>query len=879
MNQKVTHTILLILFSTFVVYNNSYAQTNSDEFKISNGYIDLSNFNLEQNRFVLKGEWDFCKNKLYSPSDFRIANNKELQEVPGLWENLHPKNKQKGFGYGTYRLQFKADSKYRLLSINFNKVQNAYKLWINDSLYTETGIVGTNKKEMTPNWSSKNYVFKNRQPVNEIVIQISNFYHKKGGMEHSPYIGTPEKIENYSWQTLSLDHFIIGLLLIMAIYHFGLFMIKPDEWSVLFFGLTMFSSVMFKLTVGEIAMTAFFPDFSWILLVKMNYIGNFMRVLFFALFIGSLFKTKFRKKTMYATAFFSVIMSIFIAVSPVSIFTHTLYIFLLYAVVIIFFFVGVSVHAVIHKKSGALYSLIGTGILMFAVVNDVVKEILLLNSPSLTTYGLFAFVLLQAYMLSFRSSKSYRTLAKLTKRLLTLTKIKDELLANTNPGPDGPLLTVAKNINVHKALAIANLTGKWQIVAEYMNGKITDVPTKKFLDFENPSKQDYDSVLIHKTIQTKEIQGKRKDEEKGCSTLCVPVTKDNEIISLLYVENSEDYGIFDENNKLILNLLVPQLSVIAQNSKVFDDLAKFNQSLEDTVEERTEEIIQQSEELKNQKEEIEKQNKIINKTYKEIELQNTQISDSINYAQTIQRSVFPSDKKISKSFPNNYIFFKPKDKLSGDFYWTATTNNEGEKYTLFAVADATGHGVPGALMAIIGDSLLNSAVYEKGLYKPSEIIKFLNEELIKRLEKENSDKFESDGINIGVFACNKATQKGFYSGAHQHLYIVNDENLTEYKGSSKTCGMLQIKNTALEFKEYEFDLKKGDNIYLSTDGYSKQIQPSGQKKFTCKDFKKLVVSISQKNHDEQQNILNETLSKIKGTNSQTDDILIAAIKI
>ena len=479
---------------------------------------------------------------------------------------------------------------------------------------------------MTPNWSSKNYIFKNKQPANEIVIQISNFYHKKGGIEHSPYIGTPKKIENYSWQTLAFDYFIIGLLLIMAIYHFGLFIVKPNEWSVLFFGLTMLSSVVFKLTIGELPLIVFIPDFNWILLVKMNYIGNYTRVLFFALFIGTLFNTKFRNKTMYAAAGFSAVMSIFIAVSPVCIFTHTLYIFLLYALIIIVFFVGVSIHAVMKKKTGALYSLIGTGILLLAVVNDVLKEILLLNTPSLTTYGLFIFVLMQAYMLSFRTSNSYKILEKLTKRLLTLTKIKDELLANSTPGPQVPLLTVAGNINAHKAMVIANLTGKWQIVAEYMNGKITAVPKKKFLNFDNSSNKNYDSEIIQKTIQTKEAQeNKQTTKNPGSSIICVPITKDDTIISLLYAQNSKEYGVFDEENKLVLDLLIPQLSVIAQNTKAFNELAKFNESLEETVQERTEEIMQQSEELRSQKDEIEKQNKIIDKTYKEIEFQNSQI--------------------------------------------------------------------------------------------------------------------------------------------------------------------------------------------------------------------------------------------------------------
>jgi serine phosphatase RsbU (regulator of sigma subunit) len=870
-----------VLFGLFLRPDISHAQ-------ISEGYIDLSSHNFAKDNYTLSGSWEFYRKALLTPADIHKGFHKEKKEyfsVPGLWENMQKEKLQNGMGYGTYRVRFKVNSSIPLLSLNLNKVQNAYKLWINDSLYAEVGQVGKSRDEMQPKWFSRNYTFRNQQPENEIVLQVSNFYHKKGGLEHSPYIGLPDKIEKSSWRTLGFDHFIMGLLLIMAVYHFGLFLLKRNEWTVLFFGLLTLSSVLFTLTVGEIAISYFIPDFSWEFLVKINYISNYARALFFGVFIGFLFPTKFRYKIMSWAAGFALIMILFTLFTPARIYSHTLVVFLAYVVLVVLFFVGVTVDAVIKKKQGAVYSLLGTAVLFAAIINDVVKELFLINTPSTTTYGLFLFVLLQADMLAYRSTASFKELSKLTARLLTLTKIKDELLANNSLEPHRPLQVIARNINAGHAMAVIKQNDEWRVVAEYFNGKILTQKSNNVLDFNKTDNYTADYDLIKSALESKRIRfrykpaGRKSMHKNGryFVKVCMPITKGTDIISLFYAENSEPYQAFDYETERLLSLIKPQLSVITQNALAFSRLEKFNADLEETVRERTEEIIQQSEELRAQKEEIEAKNTILDEAAKEISQQNSHISDSINYAKRIQQALFPTDKELKQAFPDSYVFFKPKDVLSGDFYWTGIIETQGKTYSILAVADATGHGVPGALMSVIGDNLLSAAVYEKGFYKPSDIISYLDKELTERLDKAHSNQFEADGINIGVFSYNEDEGTGLYSGAYHPLYLTQKGELKQFKGRNKSAGIPRPESLkVLSYFDHELAINEG-TLYLCSDGYIKQISDVNVGKFTRKDFKSFLKYVSRIPFGKQKEQFEKQFQAVKGQQEQTDDVLIAAV--
>lgn len=857
--------------------------------QVSEGYIDLRAHNFFESNHTLKGQWEYYDSLLLSPKQIASGDFREQKTffpVPGLWNNKDTSFFNSGMGFATYRLRFKTDTQISVLSININKVQNAYKLWINDSLYAHEGKVGRNRDKSEPVWKSRNYSFLNRSSGNEIVLQVSNFYHKKGGLEHAPYVGLPEKTERSSWQILGFDHFIMGLLLIMGIYHFGLFILKRNEWGVLFFGFLTLTTVVFSLTAGEIALTYFLPDFNWEILVKTNYVSNYARVLFFGLFIGGIFPAKARRKILNWAAGFAAVMILFIVFTPARIYTHTLPVFFGFVLFMVVFFTGVTVKATFRKKQGAVYSLIGTFVLLAAIINDVVKEIFLINMPSTATYGLFVFVLLQADMLAFRSVASFKELKKLTGRLLSVTKIKDELLSNNSSEPRQPLRVIARNINARYALAvIVQKDDQWQVIGEYFNGKLINPGDENYLDFEKRTNYDVDYDLIYSAIDNMRMRCRyvsaggntNKKTKHFFNKVCMPVTKGNEVISLFYAENRLPFEPFGEETERILNLIRPQLSVITQNALAFDRLEQFNRGLEETVREHTEEIIQQSEELRAQKEEIEAKNNILDEAAKELSLQNTHISDSINYARRIQQSLFPAEKEMKEAFDDTFVFFKPRDVLSGDFYWSGISEQGRESHSVLAVADATGHGVPGALMSVIGDNLISAAVYEKGLYKPSAIIDYLDKELIERLDKKHSKQFENDGINIGVLSYNKRQKKILYSGAYHPLYITQSGEIKKYKGRNRTAGMSFPETIkAMSYFDHEIYIDKG-TLYLCSDGFIKQIADAEQKKFTRKDFSAFLVEISQVPFSRRKQKFEEKFEMIKGSSEQTDDVLVVAL--
>lgn len=858
--------------------------------QVKQGYIDLSTHNFQKSNVKLTGKWQFFRTQLLTPEDIKRSSaerNPELMTVPGLWNNMQTETFKKGMGYGTYYLRFKADSQIPMLAVNFNKVQNAYKLWINDSLYAAEGIVGPDRESSQATWKSRNYTFLN-QGENEIVLQVSNFYHKKGGLEHAPYVGIPSKVERNSWLILGFDHIIMGLLLIMAVYHFGLFALKRNEWSVLFFGLLTLSSVLFTMTVGEIGITYFIPNFDWEWLVKFNYISNYTRVLFFGLFIGFLFPSAFRKKLMIWVSGFVTIMVLFILVMPARIYSHSLHIFLFYAFALIAYFVGVTIQAVINKQRGALFSLIGTGILFAAVVNDVLKELLLLNSPSTATYGLFIFVLLQADMLAFRSADSFRRLNKLTDRLLTLARIKDELLTQNTMEAERPLYVIAHNINACHALAYIFIKGRWIKTAEYFSGKIISSGNEiEEIDFDNPPNNDVDFELIRSALETKRTSYRYaartkkeiKQRGKAFSKVCMPVNKGTDIISLFYAQNIMPDKYFDEEHKLLLELLKPQLSVITQNALVFSALEQFNKELEEIVHERTEEITQQSEELRTQRDEIEEKNRVLNTATEELRIQTANISDSINYARRIQQSLFPTKEELREAFPESYIFFLPREALSGDFYWTGITQDNSKRYALMAVADATGHGVPGALMAIVGDNLISAAVYEKNMYRPADILNYIDTHLFQDLGKQESDMFDADSITLGILAWHEETRTALYAGAYQPLYINTKGELNIYKGVNRPAGIrhrTHIKKA--EYFDHEILIDQG-TLFLCTDGFLNQLTDEEIERFKRKDFRELLSQTAAMPFNKQADHLRLVFEKLKGRRTQTDDVLIAAINI
>jgi serine phosphatase RsbU (regulator of sigma subunit) len=256
----------------------------------------------------------------------------------------------------------------------------------------------------------------------------------------------------------------------------------------------------------------------------------------------------------------------------------------------------------------------------------------------------------------------------------------------------------------------------------------------------------------------------------------------------------------------------------------------------------------------------------------EIEVQKQEIMDSILYAQRIQKAVLPSPEEIRKILPENFILFLPRDIVSGDFYWMTRK----DEYSVFAAADCTGHGVPGAFMSMLGVSFLNEIVNESEKLKANLILEQLRR-LVKTTLSQSYNAETKDGMDIALCILNNKTKQLQYAGAFNPLYLIRDNNLMEIKGDRMPIGIYHYNET--DFTNNEIQLQKNDCLYIFSDGYVDQFGGKSGKKMLTKNLKETLLRIHKQPMQEQKDILNETLDQWKGDYKQVDDILIMGLRI
>lgn len=276
--------------------------------------------------------------------------------------------------------------------------------------------------------------------------------------------------------------------------------------------------------------------------------------------------------------------------------------------------------------------------------------------------------------------------------------------------------------------------------------------------------------------------------------------------------------------------------------------------------------------LKNQ--EIEKQKAIIDKAFQELSEKSKDITDSIKYAKRIQKAIFPSYSQFSVLLPESFVFFKPKDIVSGDFYWIEEAGNS----VYFAVVDCTGHGVPGAFMSIVGFNLLNKAVHENKCDTPADVLNQVNLYLTETLKQREEENAVKDGMELSICKWNKRTNELTYAGANTIIYKISDGVLEIIKGDKQPIGNFYGE----ELKPYSninVEIKKGDCIYLFSDGYADQFGGDKGKKYKYKKLEEFLQLHSSKSMGEQRKALNDEFVKWKGNLEQVDDVCLLGIKI
>ncbi|MGE0078378.1 MAG: tetratricopeptide repeat protein [Bacteroidales bacterium] len=400
----------------------------------------------------------------------------------------------------------------------------------------------------------------------------------------------------------------------------------------------------------------------------------------------------------------------------------------------------------------------------------------------------------------------------------------------------------------------------------------------------------YDSALFYYTLASNfkdsVLNEKNTRHISTIQTIYETEKKENEIKLLTQEQELKQKELKRQNilkNGLLIGLILTILIIISiyqafitkkKTNKLLSRQIEEIETQNIRLEEQKQEIETQKEEIVRNKNFIEQKNTNLEEAYKIIENYIEKITDSIRYAERIQESIQPNVGLVKDIFADSFIYNKPKDIVSGDFYWMITS---GKKVYL-ALSDCTGHGVPGAFMSIIGIDLLNQAVNLHHYFKPDQIIAFLNEQLIKRLRKSETEHVLKDSMDIAVCIFDKETYKLDYTGALIPLFVQSNGALNEIKPDYITLGT-SFEEEQKSFTINSFKLIAGDWIYLSSDGYFDQLGGDQNKKYMRSRFRQIISQIHHLPGHEQKAVIEKEYLQWMGKNEQIDDVLVWGIKI
>lgn len=320
-------------------------------------------------------------------------------------------------------------------------------------------------------------------------------------------------------------------------------------------------------------------------------------------------------------------------------------------------------------------------------------------------------------------------------------------------------------------------------------------------------------------------------------------TKDKKIGVLTVQSFTKDA--YSEYQVNILRNLALSIAIALDNASLYENL-------EEKVKERTEEVFKQ---------------KAI------IEEKNKDITDSIKYAKKIQQALMPDPDLLKSVFAESFVYYRPKDIVSGDFYWIEKFTDD---VTVFAAADCTGHGVPGAFMSLICNDLMSQVIKDQNVTTPGQALTILDDRLRAMLNK-SSDHSSNDGMDIALCAYFPKQRILQFAGAHRPLLLIRNGELIEYKPSKHSIGGYISGNKM--FEDHTIQLHEGDSIYVLTDGYSDQFGGQNGKKFKFKKLQKLIQSISHMGMAEQHDLLEEAFISWRGRHEQVDDVCVIGVKI
>jgi signal transduction histidine kinase len=425
--------IIYILLSLLLSACSSITVESSNKPRAIDGVLDLTDWDWDQDGVIsLDGEWEFYWNKLLFPDDFQemdLTKTKNLIILPRAWNKYSiDGEKLSANGYATYRLVIN-NLGDRILGIKIPRIFTSYDLWINGELVGSSGKIGTNSKEMIPQYLPQINYLRSQTNTMELVIQVANFKHRSGGILESIKIGPASQITEIRIRNLTQDLTLFGSLFIIGFYHITLFVFRTKDKSTLFFGIFSMLISARTLLVGEIFFIHLFPNFSWEITHKVQTLAYYLGVPLVVLFMKSSFPRDISVKVNNFVQIVGAIFASLVLLTPARIFTIFNPIYQIFSLVVISYLIYIVILTCYRKREGAFLIGLGVLILILFSINDILfLSIILADSDNhilrnfitrgnLSSWGLLVFVYTQSLVLAKRFSKSFAEVELLTGRL------------------------------------------------------------------------------------------------------------------------------------------------------------------------------------------------------------------------------------------------------------------------------------------------------------------------------------------------------------------------------------------------------------------------------------------------------------------------------
>jgi PAS domain S-box-containing protein len=431
--------ILLILVVPLLLFTSACHSIQDEKTppKAVKGILDLTQWDFEKDGPVhINGEYEFYWEQHLQPSDLSGPSNGPygFVLVPGFWsQQLSGGEKPPGQGYATYRLRVLLGSVQKSLALRIQDMGTAFTLYVNGKRLGSVGVPGKDRESTLPRYYPQVIAVNESTDRLDILFHVSNFHHRRGGVWEAIQLGQEGQLRDLRERRVGVDLFLFGSIFVMALYHLGLFFLRKADRSPLYFGLFCLVVGLRLLTTGERYLTHIFPDLSWGLLVKLEYLSMCLAVPAFALFMQSLFSREFSRFYVRFVLTISSALSLIILFTQVRVFSHLLPV--CQGLLLVTFLYGfyVLTFSVKNKREGAAIFLAGFIVMSLAVINDIIHVETMVHTGYFAAFGFFVFIFSQACLLSLRFSRALTTVEVQHKELVAVNEactqeIKDRVL-------------------------------------------------------------------------------------------------------------------------------------------------------------------------------------------------------------------------------------------------------------------------------------------------------------------------------------------------------------------------------------------------------------------------------------------------------------------